>query len=102
MEANSIQVGSYVMSKQGRDCNKISIIYKILNDSYVLLIDGKGKKISKPKLKKIKHLQNLNEVNSKLAEKISAGLKIFDAEVYSAISKFNMPIKNIEGGSSNV
>ena len=87
MNSDNYEIGSYVLSTKGRDCNQVSIIYKILDNDYVLLVDGKGKKILKPKKKNKKHLINTGVVNCKLAEKINTGMKIFDAEIYSAIRK---------------
>ena len=87
MNSDNYEIGSYVLSTKGRDCNEVSIIYKILDNDYVLLVDGKGKKLLKPKKKNKKHLKNTGVVNCKLAEKINTGMKIFDAEIYSAIRK---------------
>lgn len=87
MNSDNYEIGSYVLSTKGRDCNEVSIIYKILDNDYVLLVDGKGKKLLKPKKKNKKHLKSTGVVNCKLAEKINTGMKIFDAEIYSAIRK---------------
>lgn len=52
----SIEVGQVVRSKAGRDADKIFLIYRILDDSYVYIVDGKLRKLKNPKKKKIKHL----------------------------------------------
>lgn len=49
--------GQVVRSIKGRDAGKIMVILKILNRDYVLLADGKLRKMEKPKKKKVKHLQ---------------------------------------------
>lgn len=93
MNSENYEIGSYVLSTKGRDCNQVSIIYKILDNDYVLLVDGKGKKLLKPKKKNKKHLKCTGVVNCKLAEKINTGMKIFDAEIYSAIRKAELDNK---------
>ncbi len=93
MNSQNIEIGSYVLSTKGRDCNQVSIVYNIIENDYVLLIDGKGKKLLKPKKKNLKHLKNLGVVNCKIAEKIKTGKKIFDAEIYSAIRKAELNIE---------
>ena len=90
---SQIEIGSYVLSTKGRDCNQVSIVYNIIENDYVLLIDGKGKKLLKPKKKNIKHLKSLGVVNCKIAEKIKTGKKIFDAEIYSAIRKAELNLE---------
>ena len=82
-----IEIGSYVRSKQGRDKDNIYIVKGILLKS-VLLVDGNAKTLQKTKTKNIKHIEDLNIVASKVAEKFKSNQKVFDAEVYSAINKF--------------
>ena len=82
-----IEIGSFVRSKQGRDKDNIYIVKGILLKS-VILVDGNGKILDKPKTKNIKHIEDMNEVAEKIAEKFKTNQKVFDAEVYSAINKF--------------
>ena len=53
--------GHVVLSTCGRDMGKLQMVLEILDDSYVLVVDGKQRKIEKPKKKKIKHLQKYNK-----------------------------------------
>ena len=82
-----IEIGSFVRSKQGRDKDNIYIVKGILLKS-VILVDGNGKILDKPKTKNIKHIEDMNEVAEKIAEKFKTNQKVFDAEIYSAINKF--------------
>lgn len=52
-----LSIGQLVKSKSGRDKEECFIVYDIIDKNYVLLVDGKLRKLSKPKKKKIKHLQ---------------------------------------------
>ena len=82
-----IKIGSFVKSNQGRDKDNIYIVKGIYARN-VQLVDGNGKTIDKPKTKNIKHIDDMFEVNEKIAEKFKTNQKVFDAEIYSAIKKF--------------
>ena len=84
MNSKNLEIGDFVLSLKGRD-NKISIIYKILDNNYVLTVNGKDKTFLNPKRKNIKHLLVLDYNNFLLADKIKSGSKILDAEIRSAI-----------------
>lgn len=58
---NKLETGQVVLSTCGRDMGKLQMVLEILDDSYVLVVDGKQRKIEKPKKKKIKHLQKYNK-----------------------------------------
>ena len=82
-----IEIGSFVRSNQGRDFGNIYIVKNVLLGS-VQVVDGNGKTLDKPKTKNVKHLDDLNVVSEKIANKFKTNQKVFDAEVYSAIRKF--------------
>lgn len=84
-----ITIGSVVYSRAGRDEGHYFMVYEILDDSYVLIVDGDIRKLARPKKKKTKHLKNSGDVLLGLAEKVLIGAKIYDAEVFSALRKYN-------------
>lgn len=49
-------MGQVVKSRAGRDKGKLYLIAQIVDDSHVLVVDGKHKGLEKPKRKKVKHL----------------------------------------------
>jgi len=55
-------VGQLCYSKQGRDKDKVYIVYEIVDEDYILLINGDDRKIDKPKKKNKKHLQKINQI----------------------------------------
>lgn len=91
IEVNILQdndlVGNVVYSKAGRDKSNYYIIVGVVDSNYVLLADGKCKKIQKPKKKKIKHLQLTNEVAYDIKESVVN--KSYDSD--SKIRKFLKP-----------
>lgn len=56
-EPFSLEPGRIVQSLQGRDRGEYFVILENLGDGFVLLSDGQTHKLSRPKLKKIKHVR---------------------------------------------
>lgn len=55
------KLGQIVISKAGRDKDDFLVVVGE-KDDFVLVADGKSRKIAKPKCKNKKHLQKTNEV----------------------------------------
>ncbi|QQK07068.1 KOW domain-containing RNA-binding protein [Miniphocaeibacter halophilus] len=55
-------IGQVVRSIKGRDKGRIQLVLDLLDESHVLVVDGKRRKLENPKKKKIKHLQKTNTV----------------------------------------
>lgn len=55
-------VGQLCYSKQGRDKDKVYIVYEIVDEDYILVVNGDDRKISNPKKKNKKHLQKMNHI----------------------------------------
>lgn len=53
--------GQIVKSKAGHDMYKHFVVTEVLDKDYVLIADGKSRKIDNPKKKKITHLIFLND-----------------------------------------
>lgn len=82
-------VGTVVFSRAGRDRGRYFLVCDILDDAYVRIVDGDVRKISSPKKKKIKHLLNTGETQAAIADKLLAGKTVYDAEIFSALKKYN-------------
>ncbi|NLL81201.1 MAG: hypothetical protein GX231_02690 [Tissierellia bacterium] len=54
-------VGQVVKSRAGRDRGRTFLIYEILDEDFVLVVDGDLRKLKNPKKKNIKHLIVLNK-----------------------------------------
>lgn len=82
-----LQIGQVVKSKAGRDKDKLFVIIDVIDKDFVLLADGKYRKINNPKKKKIKHLAVYNSTIEGLSEK--ANKEINDAYIRKALAPFN-------------
>lgn len=87
MLSKNLNVGQLVEAMCGRDQGKSFFIVKVVDEEYVLIVDGKSRKLNKPKLKKIKHLNVSNFVNEKVKNKLSNGEEITDSYIRTEINK---------------
>ena len=83
-----IEIGRIVFSKSGRDAGKCFMIYDIIDEDYVYLVDGALRKLGKPKKKKVKHIELKPVRLEQIREKMLNGKKVFDSEVRSALENY--------------
>jgi ribosomal protein L14E/L6E/L27E len=83
------EIGSLCYSKSGRDSERYYIITDVLGDDYVMICDGKHRKLNKPKKKKLKHLKLKGQIFESIADKLKNNKQVFDSEIYSALRPFN-------------
>lgn len=58
----SLLRGQVVRSKKGRDEGKVFVITEIIDDDFLFIVDGKLRKLDRPKKKKVKHLYIYKDV----------------------------------------
>ena len=76
-----VKVGQVVESKAGRDRGFRMIVYNIIDNKYVTVVDGRHRKIENPKKKKLKHLHLTPNIASKFVKNIQAGVVPTNEEV---------------------
>ena len=75
-----ISISDVVLSTAGRDQGQL--LYCIGTDAqFVLLADGKGRTLDKPKRKKRKHVQKVLRAETRVAEKLRRGDKVLNSEL---------------------
>ncbi len=85
-----VEIGSVVFSRAGHDKGNYFMVYEIVDDNFVTIVDGDIRKLSKPKKKKIKHIKNTDTVLENIAQKVKDNTTVYDAEIFSALKKFNI------------
>lgn len=56
-----MQEGYIVKSLKGHDTDRVYVVASKVNEDFVLVVDGKYRKLDNPKLKRIKHLEVIRE-----------------------------------------
>lgn len=80
----SLELGQIVISKCGHDKNDLFVIYSI-EDEYVYLVDGNNRPLSKPKKKKIMHVQITNNIDYDLKDKFMAKSYVLDSDIKKSL-----------------
>ena len=70
--SQELQIGQFVKSKAGRDKGNVLIVFGIVDEQYVLVVDGDLRKLEKPKKKKVKHLSKIGEVDMEIQNVMTA------------------------------
>ncbi|KUK12886.1 MAG: LSU ribosomal protein L14E [Moorella sp. 60_41] len=83
----SLQVGQLVYSKAGRDRGRPFLVWDILSERRITLVDGRLRRVGKPKIKNTLHVQPVGRVAQDIAAKRQQGQPVSDAEVRRAIAR---------------
>ena len=79
-EQPDLTIADVVVSTAGRDAG--ALFYVLETDGiYLLLADGKGRRIEKPKRKKIKHTSKVLRSETRVAQKLRDGDKVLNSEL---------------------
>lgn len=87
MPAGSLHVGQLVFSRAGRDHGRPFLVLGMAGPDRVYLVDGKLRRIAKPKLKNVLHVQPVNQTATAIQERLSRKEMITDAEIRQAIAQ---------------
>ena len=79
--------GEFVYASAGRDAGKCFIVLSS-EDNYLYLCDGKSRKVSNPKKKKIKHVKLTGDRDEFIINKLASVGKLTNKEVRYALSNF--------------
>ncbi len=82
-----LAIGQVVKSKAGRDKNRKFLVLDIIDDNFVLLVDGDLRKYNSPKMKKVKHIAKVNQVSYDLKAELDQGRSITDEWIRREIDK---------------
>ena len=74
MNPEDIRIGDVVTSKAGRDKGKYFMVYSIVDEEFILTVDGDKRKQAAPKKKRRKHVKATDVNLSGIAQKIATGL----------------------------
>ena len=64
----------------GRDAGQLFYVLEA-DDTYLMLVDGKGRTIEKPKRKKRKHTNKVLRSDTRVADKLRLGDKVLNSEL---------------------
>ena len=91
-------IADVVVSMAGRDAG--SLYYVIETDeTYLSLVNGKGRSLEKPKRKKRKHAKKVLRSETRVARKLRAGDKVLNSELRRDLAQIGQELQsNATGG----
>lgn len=88
MNCDDFSKGQIVFSKKGRDKGGAFIVCDFDSD-YVWLVDGKIRKLNKPKKKKKIHIQITKNVDADIQQRLENNLQLLDADLRKALAGYS-------------
>lgn len=85
MSAELITVGQIVISAAGRDKGHAYVVIGKLAPPFVLVADGRDRKVTGPKKKNIRHITILCSIAQAVADKMESGAKVSDEDIRQAL-----------------
>ncbi|MGN0979093.1 MAG: hypothetical protein ACI4PT_02075 [Candidatus Avoscillospira sp.] len=92
-----ISKSDIIVSLAGRDKGKFFYVMEV-DGEYVLLADGKGRKLENPKRKKLKHVRRVTRTETRVADKILRGDKVLNSELRRDLATFGQQFKSQNQG----
>ena len=93
-----ISKSDIIISLAGRDKGKLFYVVDV-EENYVLIADGKGRKLENPKRKKLKHVRRVSRTETRVAAKLQNGDKVLNSELRRDLAAFGQQfISQNQGG----
>ena len=92
-----ISKSDIIESLAGRDKGKLFYVIDT-EDNYVLIADGKGRKLENPKRKKLKHVRRVSRTETRVATKILNGDKVLNSELRRDLATFGQQFNSQNQG----
>lgn len=92
-----ISKSDIIVSLAGRDKGKFFYVMDV-EDNYVLIADGKGRKLENPKRKKLKHVRRVTRTETRVADKILRGDKVLNSELRRDLATFGQQFNSQNQG----
>ena len=92
-----IAKSNIVRSDAGRDKGKLFVVLAVEGE-FLLLADGKSRKVEHPKRKKRRHVLFVSAEENRLTDKIKSGEKITNSELRRALAAFREEVQPDQEG----
>ena len=97
MDTIDISKSDIIISLAGRDKGKLFYVVDV-EDGYVLIADGKGRKLENHKRKKLKHVCRVSRTETRVADKILRGDKVLNSELRRDLATFGQQFNSQNQG----
>ena len=94
-----ISISDIVISTAGRDQGKLFYVIGT-EGAYVLIANGKERKLESPKRKKLKHVRRVSRTESAVARKLRSGDKVLNSELRRDLAVFGQDFNGPNQGGN--
>lgn len=98
IDTNQIRLGQRVISIAGRDKGRHMIVVEVVDALHVAVADGDLRRVAKPKVKKIKHLNVSKQIFEAVEAAIDNGEKLTDEKLRKLLEIYSKD-RISDGGS---
>ena len=92
-----IAKSNIIRSDAGRDKGKLFVVLAVEGE-YLLLADGKSRKVDHPKRKKRRHVLFVSAEKTRLSEKITGNVKFTNSELRRTLAAFRDEVQPDQEG----
>ena len=92
-----ISKSDIIESLAGRDKGKLFYVIET-EENFVLIADGRGRKLENPKRKKLKHVRRVSRTETRVAVKIQNGDKVLNSELRRDLATFGQQFNSQNQG----
>ena len=92
-----ISKSDIIVSLAGRDQGELFYVVDV-EENYVLIANGKGRKLENPKRKKLKHVRRVSRTETRVAAKIRNGDKVLNSELRRDLATFGQEFNSQNQG----
>ena len=99
MNVEYLEIGRVCVSRAGHDKNSLYMVFQIVDEKYVMLVDGTKRTTDNPKKKKVRHIKYIPFLLENQAKRIMDGKSVHDFEIAKALEEVRttISIKGKEG-----
>jgi ribosomal protein L14E/L6E/L27E len=80
-------IGSIIKTTSGRDLGRYYVIYQVVDEHYLLLVDGYKHGVNNPKRKNVKHIVLIYPADEELASAIVEKKNNLDADIRATLRR---------------
>ena len=92
-----ISKSDIIVSVAGRDQGKLFYVLDT-DGAYVLIANGRDRKLEKPKRKKLKHVRFVSRTETRVAVKIRNGERVLNSELRRDLAELRRDLQQDQGG----
>ena len=92
-DLSDLSIADVVTSLAGRDQGNLFYVIG-MDETYLLLVNGKDRTIDKPKKKKRKHARKVLRSETRIAERIRNGDKVLNSELRRDLAEISQEVQS--------